>query len=148
MALPLSGTISLMTWRVEHRRIHCRRLKDQDWAQRLVLATSRDVPLKVAEKSPKEFLDRFFSTLLGRFMSMHAKVLAKMRSNPQDWRIDDLLSVAACYGFEVRNNGGSHYVFSHPLIVQSLSVPARRPIKPVYVRHFVALIDQLEEPPP
>lgn len=81
-------------------------------------------------------------------MSTHAKTLAKMRNNPHGWRIDDLLSVATHYGIEVRNNGGSHHVLSHPSIAESLSVPAHRPIKPIYVRSFVALIDQIEEPPP
>jgi predicted RNA binding protein YcfA (HicA-like mRNA interferase family) len=37
--------------------------------------------------------------------------------------------------------GGSHVVFEHPRLAEALSVPARRPIKPVYIRRFVALID-------
>lgn len=81
-------------------------------------------------------------------MSTHAKTLAKMRNNPRDWRIDDLLSVAAHHGIEIRNDGGSHHVFSHPFISEAVCVPAHRPIKPVYVRRFVALIDQIEETPP
>jgi acyl-coenzyme A synthetase/AMP-(fatty) acid ligase len=32
-------------------------------------------------------------------------------------------------------------VFEHPSVVEAVSVPARRPIKPVYVRRFVQLID-------
>jgi predicted RNA binding protein YcfA (HicA-like mRNA interferase family) len=78
-------------------------------------------------------------------MGTHAKTLAKMRSNPLDWRIGELLSVAAHYGIEVRNDGGSHHVFSHPSLPQTVCVPAHRPIKPVYVRQFVALIDQIKE---
>jgi predicted RNA binding protein YcfA (HicA-like mRNA interferase family) len=81
-------------------------------------------------------------------MSTHAKTLAKMRNNPRDWRIDDLLSVANHYGIKVRNEGGSHHVFSHPSIPEDVCVPAHRPIKPVYVRQFIALIDRIEEIPP
>jgi hypothetical protein len=81
-------------------------------------------------------------------MSTHSKTLERMRNNPRDWRIDDLLSVAVHYGIEIRNHGGSHHVFSHPSIPEAVCVPAHRPIKPVYVRHFVALIDQLDETPP
>jgi hypothetical protein len=35
-------------------------------------------------------------------------------------------------------------VFEHPKIDRALSVPARRPIKPVYVRRFVAMIESIE----
>lgn len=36
-------------------------------------------------------------------MSKFAKTLEKMRNNPRDWRIDDLLTVASHYQIEVRN---------------------------------------------
>ena len=32
-------------------------------------------------------------------------------------------------------------VFEHPAVAEALSVPARRPIKPIYVRRFVRLIE-------
>ena len=35
-------------------------------------------------------------------------------------------------------------IFEHPSISRALSVPARRPIKPVYVRRFIALIEDIE----
>jgi hypothetical protein len=37
--------------------------------------------------------------------------------------------------------GGSHVIFSAPGVREIVSVPAKRPIKPVYVKQFVALID-------
>ena len=37
--------------------------------------------------------------------------------------------------------GGSHVIFSAPGVREIVSVPARRPIKPVYIRQFLALID-------
>jgi hypothetical protein len=73
------------------------------------------------------------------------KTLDRMRNNPRDWHIDDLLTVAGRYGIEVRNHGGSHHVFSAPGIVESLCVPAHRPIKPVYVKRFIAMIDTIKE---
>lgn len=78
-------------------------------------------------------------------MTAGDKNLARMRNNPRDWRIDDLLSLAARYGIEVRNSGGSHHVFSAPSIAESLCVPAHRPVKPVYVRRFVEMIDMIKE---
>jgi predicted RNA binding protein YcfA (HicA-like mRNA interferase family) len=64
-----------------------------------------------------------------------------MRANPRDWRIGSLEAVAGAHGVNVRKPGGSHVVFEHPAVVEAVSVPARRPIKPVYVRRFVALIE-------
>ncbi len=74
------------------------------------------------------------------------KTLEKMRQNPRDWRIEQLETVAAYYGIKVRKSGGSHVVFDHPLWVELLCVPAHRPIKPVYVKKLVALLDLLENP--
>ena len=74
-----------------------------------------------------------------------AKLLEAMRRNPRDWQIGQLVTVAVQFGLECRNHGGSHHVFSHPALFEALSVPAHRPIKPVYVRRFVALVDQAKE---
>ena len=81
-------------------------------------------------------------------MSKHAKTLEKMRNNPRDWRIDDLVTLASHYQIEIRNEGGSHHVFSHASIADAICVPAHRPIKPVYVRLFVELIDSVKEQQP
>jgi acyl-coenzyme A synthetase/AMP-(fatty) acid ligase len=45
------------------------------------------------------------------------------------------------YGVRCRKPGGSHVIFEHPAVAEALSVPARRPIKPIYVMRFVRLID-------
>ena len=57
----------------------------------------------------------------------------------------NLLTVARQYGLEVRSTGGSHHVFSHPSVRDILSVPAHRPIKAIYIKRFVALIEQIQE---
>jgi hypothetical protein len=73
------------------------------------------------------------------------KLLNEMRRNPRgDWRIQQLESVARGYEVNARQGRGSHVVFEHASLIQALSVPARRPIKPVYVRRFVALIESIE----
>lgn len=78
-------------------------------------------------------------------MSTAAKLLGAMRQNPNDWAIAKLLTVAKRHGVEVRSTGGSHYVFSHPSVRDPLSVPAHRPIKAIYIKRFIALIDQIQE---
>jgi hypothetical protein len=77
-------------------------------------------------------------------MNNATKLLESMRSNPRDWRIEQLHTVAQQYGVVVRSAGGSHQVFAHDLVADTLSVPAHRPIKPVYVRQFVALVDKVK----
>lgn len=77
-------------------------------------------------------------------MATRDKQLARMRANPRDWRIEDLESLAAHFEFSSRRPGGSHVIFTHPSVPEMLSVPARRPIKPVYVKRFIALMDQLD----
>jgi predicted RNA binding protein YcfA (HicA-like mRNA interferase family) len=74
-------------------------------------------------------------------MARGDKTLAAMRTNPRDWRIASLEAVAAAAGVNVRKPGGSHVVFEHPDAMEALSVPARRPIKPIYIQRFVRFID-------
>ena len=64
-----------------------------------------------------------------------------MKANPLDWRIESLQTVAEAYGLVWRRPGGSHVVFRHPA-GGMLTVPARRPIKPVYIRKFVRLVEE------
>lgn len=72
-----------------------------------------------------------------------AKILSRMRNNPRDWRIEDLKVLASKYSIQHRQHGTSHVVFIH-ISAGMLSVPCARPIKPVYIRRFVAMIDKLE----
>ena len=73
-------------------------------------------------------------------MSKAERILEKMRNNPRDWRIDSLKTVAASYGIEWRQPGTSHVTFRHP-DGSKLTVPAHRPIKPVYVRRFIRFLE-------
>lgn len=66
-----------------------------------------------------------------------------MRRHQTAWRIEDLQLVAERNGAEWRRpaRGGSHVIFSFPGVRQIVSVPAKRPIKPVYIKQFLALIE-------
>jgi len=77
-------------------------------------------------------------------VSSAGKLLAKMRRHPHDWRIEDLKVVADSLGIDHDQHGTSHVVFRHAQAGR-LSVPARRPIKPVYVRLFVDLVNRVGE---
>jgi len=78
---------------------------------------------------------------------MLKKILEKMRNNPHDWRIEQLESIAKWYDIKIRKSGGSHVVFYHPRWIELLSVPAHRPIKPIYIKKLVSLIDTLIDIP-
>lgn len=82
-----------------------------------------------------------------KFVSAAAKTLQKMRRNQAGWRIGQLQFVAAEFGVDWRSpgHGGSHVIFSVSGVREIVSVPAKRPIKPVYFRQFLALIDNALE---
>ena len=77
-------------------------------------------------------------------MSKIEKQLEKMRRNPLDWRIEDLKAIADRVGLSYRQPGSSHVTFRSPSGLK-LTVPAHKPIKPVYVKKFVELMEELED---
>ncbi len=77
-------------------------------------------------------------------MGKAEKTVEKMKRNPLGWRIEDLQTVAHRYGIEWRHDDGSHCVFVTPT-GRTLPVPAKRPIKPIYIKKFVALVEALAQ---
>lgn len=77
-------------------------------------------------------------------MANAAKLLQRMRVNPRDWRIEDLKVVADHLAIAYRQQGTSHVVFRHPS-AGLVTIPAARPIKPVYLRQFLTLVDRRKE---
>ena len=72
-------------------------------------------------------------------MNAAAKLIQRMRANPRDWTLADLQTVARRNHIAWRHAGGSHCIFFRA-DGKTLPVPARRPIKPIYVTKFLALI--------
>ena len=73
-------------------------------------------------------------------MNTAAKLLTAMRRNPRDWQISQIQTVARQNGVDWRHDGTSHCVFVRS-DGKTLSVPSHRPIKPIYVKRFVELVD-------
>jgi hypothetical protein len=70
------------------------------------------------------------------------KLLERMRANPRDWRIEDVQAVCAAFGIAcTAPRKGSHYKVKHESQAEMLTVPARRPVKPVYIADLVGFID-------
>ena len=76
-------------------------------------------------------------------MTAVGNLLERMRTNPRDWAIDDLKTLAKWHGVDWRQPGTSHVTFSHPGRAP-LTVPAHRPAKSFYVIRFLALVDGLK----
>jgi hypothetical protein len=69
-------------------------------------------------------------------------LLVRMRNNPAaDWHIRDVETVCREHGLLFRTGKGSHYHAKHPSAREILTIPARRPIKPVYIRKHVRYIE-------
>jgi hypothetical protein len=69
--------------------------------------------------------------------------LSRMRRNPVgDWKIEDVEAICReCGLICTPPSGGSHYKISHPTRRDILMIPARKPIKPVYIRKLVRLVE-------
>jgi len=79
-------------------------------------------------------------------MSRKAKLYASMRANPNaDWTIADVQGVCMHYDISCKPPArGSHFTLSHPTVRGLLTIPARRPIKAIYIRLLTEMIDSLE----
>ena len=63
-----------------------------------------------------------------------------MNTNPRDWQLAQLQTVARQHGIDWRHEKSSHCVFVR-LDGKTLPVPARQPIKPIYIKLFLELIE-------
>ena len=75
---------------------------------------------------------------------MSNDLLERMRANPRDWRIEDVSRVCRAAGATCAPpRKGSHCKVKHEQAADILTIPAHRPIKPVYIRELVRFIDAL-----
>jgi predicted RNA binding protein YcfA (HicA-like mRNA interferase family) len=71
-------------------------------------------------------------------------LLERMRANPRDWRIEDVIRACRAAGATCTPpRKGSHYKVKHETASAILTIPAHRPIKPVYIRELVRFLDAL-----
>ncbi len=75
-------------------------------------------------------------------MSKIQKLLDKMRQSPQGLRIEQLKTVAKHYDIKWHQKRTSHCTFRAPS-GQKRVIPADRPIKAVYIKQFLNLLDTM-----
>lgn len=76
-------------------------------------------------------------------MAPKIPLLEKMRRNPKgDWSISDVQRLCDEHGIDLfQPRRDSHYMAASPYLSGHQSVPYKRPIKPVYIRALVVMID-------
>ncbi|WP_425228955.1 type II toxin-antitoxin system HicA family toxin [Sphingomonas sp.] len=71
-------------------------------------------------------------------------LLERMRTNPRDWLVEDVIRAYRAAGATCTPpRKGSHYKVKHDAVSQILTIPAHRPIKPVYIHALVRFIDAI-----
>lgn len=73
-----------------------------------------------------------------------SKRFEQMRWNPRaDWRIEEVQAV--CKEFDIvcerSRAGSSHYKITHASQYEILTIPFKRPIKPVYIRKLIEFVE-------
>ena len=76
-------------------------------------------------------------------MTKAQKLLDAMAANPRDWRIEQVETVVRAYGLTIHCPGGSHHIVRNAA-GKKVSIPAHRPIKPIYIRQLVRLIQSVQ----
>jgi len=76
-------------------------------------------------------------------MAKKKSLLEQMRANPRnDWQIVDIRKLCNEYGVKMDSPpSGSHYKIHSDYIYDILIVPAKRPIKAIYIKRLVTYID-------
>ena len=73
-------------------------------------------------------------------MNAAKKMVLAMYSDPRYWRLAQLQTAARQYSIDWQHEGTSHCVFLRS-DGKTLTVPARRPIKPIYIKKFLELVE-------
>ena len=118
------------------RQVRCTFSADGPWRPAVVARLTQTLGITKGRHSTTAAI----SPAVSWHMNTAAKLLVSMRRSQLDWQIGDLQTVARQNNIDWRHQKSSHCVFIRE-DGRTLSVPAHRPIKVIYVRKFVELID-------
>lgn len=76
-------------------------------------------------------------------MSKYQKLLEQIKNNPKNVNFETIKKLLTKLGYGYRNSGGSHYVFNKDNY-PTITIPYNKPIKAVYVKQVIRLIEELE----
>lgn len=79
-------------------------------------------------------------------MTSADKLLDRMRDTPRDCRIEDVKALCRAERIACTPpRKGSHFKVKHAEMAEILTIPAHRPIKPVYIRMLVRFVEAVRE---
>jgi predicted RNA binding protein YcfA (HicA-like mRNA interferase family) len=80
-------------------------------------------------------------------LTKYDKLFAKITNNPKDVSFNELNKILRRYGFKCRQprKGSSHYTYYHPKLLDLITIPKNRPVKAIYVKKAIAVIEMLKE---
>lgn len=76
-------------------------------------------------------------------LSKKDKLLKFIKNNPTNVKFEDLKKVLENIGYEAKNRGGSHYVFTKK-DSDSLCIPYKKPVKVIYVKQVIKILEEEE----
>lgn len=76
-------------------------------------------------------------------MTKKQKLLAKVRSGSKNIAFEDMVALMQAFGFRLDRVAGSHQIFVHPEVAESLNLQnSKGKAKPYQLKQFLQLIDQ------
>lgn len=81
-------------------------------------------------------------------MSHYKKLYNKMKNNPRYIRFQSIDKLLTKKGGFIRRNpvsGSGHYTYSHPDLVDIITIPKDKPIKPIYIKKALEAFDIVKE---
>ena len=81
-------------------------------------------------------------------MSHYKKLYEKIKNNTKDVSFEELDKLLTKVGGFIRRNpkgGSSHYTYSHPDLVDIITIPKDKPVKPIYVKKALIAFDIVKE---
>lgn len=76
-------------------------------------------------------------------MSKIDKLIEKLRNNPRDTNISMIRKILDKYSLEYIWGKGDHLNVKHTNIDYILTIPAHKPIKPIYIIKLLKMIDEI-----
>ncbi|MCG8401970.1 MAG: hypothetical protein MJA84_10260 [Firmicutes bacterium] len=80
-------------------------------------------------------------------MTKFSKLYLQIINSPQNVKFETLDKLLRQHGFNRRQpkGGSSHYIYYHHELHDVLTIPYARPVKAIYVKKAIAVIQKLEE---
>lgn len=77
-------------------------------------------------------------------MTRQQKLLENIRRGSRNIRFDDLTALMESFGFQLKRISGSHHIYRHPDVPQTVSVqPGRNnQAKPYQIKQFLKLVEE------